>query len=121
MKLVLVIEDNADNLKLITFILEKGGYKTLRAENGQTGIDLALSEKPDFIILDIQLPDMNGMTALKEIRKSESMKNTPVIAMTSYAGLGDRERMISGGCDGYIEKPIDPANVLDKIRLIIGN
>ncbi len=121
MEQVLVVEDNEDNMKVITFILEKSGYKTLQAEDGRTGIALALKEEPDFVILDIQLPDMNGMDVVKAIRKSERIKNTPVIAITSYAVEGDRERMLSGGCDGYIEKPIDPVNIIKQIREILGN
>jgi len=100
MKKVLVIEDNADNMKLITFILEKNGYSAIRAENGKTGIELALKEKPDFILLDIQLPDMDGREVLKEIRKSEIDGEIPIIAITSYAMGGDRERLLGAGCDG---------------------
>jgi CheY-like chemotaxis protein len=120
MKKVLVIEDNADNMKLITFILEKNGYGTIRAENGTTGIELALKKKPDFILLDIQLPDMDGLEVLKEIRKSEINGGIPVIAITSYAMSGDRERLIKAGCNGYLEKPIDPVTVISQIRKITG-
>ncbi len=121
MKRALVIEDNADNMKLITFILEKNGYVTIRAENGKTGIELALKEKPDFILLDIQLPDMDGTEVLKEIRKSEIDGKIPVIAITSYAMSGDRTRLIEAGCNGYLEKPIDPVTIINQIREIIGD
>jgi len=120
MKRVLVIEDNADNMKLITFILEKNGYGTIRAENGKTGIELALKEKPDFILLDIQLPDMDGTEVLKELRKSEIDEEVPIIAITSYAMSGDRERLMEAGCNGYIEKPIDPVSIINQIREITG-
>ncbi|HOO90235.1 MAG TPA: response regulator [Syntrophales bacterium] len=120
MKRVLVIEDNADNMKLITFILEKNGYCTIRAENGKRGIDLALGEKPDFILLDIQLPDMDGLEVLKTIRTAETINETPVIAITSYAMSGDRERLIEAGCNGYLEKPIDPTIVINQIRKMTG-
>ena len=120
MKTALVIEDNKDNMKLITFILEKNGYSTIRAEDGKTGIELALKEKPDFILLDIQLPDMDGQDVLKEIRKSEADGEIPVIAVTSYAMSGDRERLLEAGCNGYIEKPIDPVNIMNQIRKVIG-
>jgi len=103
MKTALVIEDNQDNMKLITFILEKNGYSTIRAENGKTGVALATKEKPDFILLDIQLPDMNGMEVLKTIRGSETNGEIPIIAITSYAMSGDRERLLQAGCNGYIE------------------
>ena len=121
MKRALVIEDNVDNMKLITFILEKSGYSTVRAENGKTGIELAVTERPDFILLDIQLPDMNGLEVLKVLRSSEINDEIPIIAITSYAMSGDRERMIAAGCNGYLEKPIDPATIISRIRQVIGD
>ena len=120
MKTALVIEDNVDNMKLITFILEKNGYSTLRAENGKMGIELAIKERPDFVLLDIQLPDMNGLEVLEELRGSEIDGEIPIIAITSYAMSGDREKMIEAGCDGYLEKPIDPVNIIDQIKKVIG-
>ncbi len=120
MKTALVIEDTVDNMVLITFILEKSGYKVLKAETGQQGLDIALEARPDFILLDIQLPDMDGLEVLGRIRKSEIYGCIPVIAMTSYAMVGDREKMMAAGCDGYIEKPIDPKEVIGQIREIIG-
>ncbi len=120
MKRVLVIEDNVDNMELITFILEKNGYSTIKAENGKIGIEIALEEKPDFIMLDIQLPDMNGLDVLQAIRGSDINGEIPVIAITSYAMSGDREKMLAAGCDGYIEKPIDPVTIINQIREIIG-
>jgi len=120
MKTALVIEDNADNVELITFILERNGFRTLIAETGQQGFDMAQAERPDFIILDIQLPDMDGLEVLKKIRDSEADGTIPVIAMTSFAMSGDRERLLAAGCTGYIEKPIDPYKVILQIRQIIG-
>lgn len=116
---VLVIEDNENNMKLITFLLEKYGYSVLRAETGKKGIELALSEKPDFILLDIQLPDMNGIEALDSIRKSLCENEVPVIAITSFAMSGDREKLLAAGCNGYIEKPIDPIFIMEQIRGIV--
>ena len=120
MKKALVIEDNEDNMKLITFILEKNGYCTIRAKNGGKGIELALKKRPDFILLDIQLPDINGLEVLKAIRRSEIDGGISIIAITSYAMSGDREKMLEAGCSGYIEKPIDPQTVIKQIREIIG-
>lgn len=119
MNRVLVIEDNENNMKLITFLLEKHGYSIIRAETGKKGIELALSENPDFVLLDIQLPDMNGLEVLNSIRKGEGEKNIPVIAITSYAMSGDRERLLAAGCNGYIEKPIDPIFIMEQIRQIV--
>jgi len=120
MKRVLVIEDNEDNMKLITFILEKNGYGTIMADNGKRGIELAIKEKPDFILLDIQLPNMDGMEVLKAIRGSEINGEVPIIAITSYAMSGDRERLLQAGCNGYIEKPIDPETIIAQIRQFTG-
>jgi CheY-like chemotaxis protein len=119
MKKVLVIEDNEDNMNLITFILKKNGYSTVWAENGRRGVELAVQEKPDFIILDIQLPDIDGYEVLRLIRMSEADGKVPIIAMTSYAMSGDREKLLHAGCTGYIEKPIDPETVMAEIRKII--
>lgn len=115
----LIIEDNEDNLVLISALLQRGGYRTVGAITGQAGIDAVLKERPDLIILDIQLPDMNGMEVLRMIRASAVAGSIPIIAMTSYAMAGDRERLLAAGCTGYIEKPIDPARVLDQIHAIL--
>ncbi len=121
MKKVLVIEDNEDNMNLITYILHKNGYTTVWAENGMKGVEFSVLEKPDFIILDIQLPDISGFEVLPLIRESEKGHHVPIIAMTSYAMSGDREKLLSAGCTGYIEKPIDPETVMNELRKIIGD
>jgi CheY-like chemotaxis protein len=120
MKTALIIEDNPDNMVLITRFLEKFGYRTLQAVTGMGGFEMALQKRPDFIILDIQLPDIEGTEVLRKIRSSEIGNSIPVIAMTSYAMSGDRERLLSAGCDGYIEKPIDPERVISQIRHLTG-
>lgn len=120
MKTGLVIEDNEDNMVLITRFLEKFRYRTLQAETGMKGVEMALEKHPDFIILDIQLPDINGIEVLKRIRSKDPGKNIPIIAMTSFAMSGDRENLLAAGCDGYIEKPIDPDLVISQIRKLIG-
>lgn len=120
MKRVLVIEDNENNLELITFILKSNGYETISAETGKLGFELALQEQPDFIILDIQLPDILGTEVLQMIRANESVASIPVIAMTSYAMADDRERLLDAGCNGYIEKPIDPLVVIEQIEKVVG-
>jgi CheY-like chemotaxis protein len=119
MKTALVIEDNEDNMELITFILQGGGYDTLWAETGLKGVDMALDGTPDFILLDIQLPDISGFEVLNRIRASEGGMEIPIIAVTSYAMAGDRERLITAGCDGYIEKPIDPARFINQVQTIL--
>ena len=115
----LIIEDNDNNLELIRFILERAGYKTRFAMTGLEGVQQALSIPPDFVILDIQLPDINGLEVLKRIRASKIGKDIPIIAMTSYAMSGDREKLIAAGCTSYIEKPIDPMLVIGQIEQAI--
>jgi two-component system, cell cycle response regulator DivK len=116
MKTALIIEDNDNNLELIRFILEQSGYKTRFAMSGIEGVQQALTIPPDFIILDIQLPDINGLEVLKRIRAHALGKDVPIIAMTSYAMAGDRERLLAAGCTAYIEKPIDPTRVIAQIE-----
>lgn len=120
MTTALIIEDNENNLELIRFILEQAGYKTRSAMTGLEGVQQVLSIPPDFVILDIQLPDINGLEVLKRIRASKISKDIPIIAMTSYAMSGDREKLLAVGCTSYIEKPIDPMLVIEQIEQAIG-
>ncbi len=120
-KTVLVIEDNEDNMVLITMLLKQAGYETLWAETGLQGIQMLRDHAPDFILLDIQLPDIDGDEVLKRIRAlDDDQASVPIIAMTSYAMAGDREKLLALGCDGYIEKPIDPMRVISQIEVILG-
>ena len=115
----LMIEDNDDNAELLTQLLANSGYDISWAPDGETGIKQAIKQKPDIILLDIQLPDIDGREVLKRIRASDGLKKTPVIAVTSYAMSGDREQLLAAGCDGYIEKPIDPISFIEQIEGII--
>jgi two-component system cell cycle response regulator DivK len=105
---ILIIEDNEQNLYLETFILQKNGHRIMQARDGGSGIALAVQTLPDLILLDIQLPGMDGYTIAEELRKKDSCATIPIVAVTSYAMQGDRERILESGCTGYIEKPIDP-------------
>ena len=120
MKKVLIIEDNADNMKLITFILTKNGYQAIEAFSGQEGINMTLQELPDLVLLDIQLPDMDGIEVLTAIRRSKTDGKPPIVAVTSYAMSGDRQRLLAAGCTGYIEKPINPETIMQEIRRYMG-
>jgi two-component system, cell cycle response regulator DivK len=113
---ILVIEDNEQNMYLVTFILEKHDYQVFQANNGVDGISLAIKQKPDLILLDIQLPVMDGYSVARELRKIEVLVNTPIIAVTSYAMSGDREHALEAGCTGYIEKPINPETFITQIE-----
>lgn len=121
MKTVLVIEDNPDNMLLISDILEANDYSVLHAETGLKGIEMAEENLPDFIILDIQLPDIIGNEVLKRLRNKTVTQFIPVVAMTSYAMAGDREKLLAAGCNGYVEKPINPRNVMEQLKQAIGN
>lgn len=105
---ILIIEDNEQNMYLETFILQKQGHEIIQARNGEMGIDLAARQTPDLILLDIQLPGMDGYTVARELRKNAASSRIPIIAVTSYAMAGDRERILESGCTGYVEKPINP-------------
>ena len=120
MQTVLVIEDNLDNLKIITYALQRAGYRVIAAESGEEGCGLALTEKPHFILMDINLPGMDGLETTKKIRSSAADGNIPIIAITSYAMSGDRERILAAGCNGYIEKPIDPITIVEQIHEFLG-
>lgn len=119
MKRALIIEDNENNLELISFILKAGNYECLSATRGQEGYETAVEEGPDFILLDIQLPDIPGTEVIKLLRANEKTISIPVIAVTSYAMAGDREKLLAAGCDGYIEKPIDPTQIMNQIKGIL--
>ncbi len=116
MKRILVIEDNENNLYLVRFILEKNGCEVIEARDGISGIELVIKEKPDLVLMDIQLPDIDGLEATKRIRVSEVGDKIPIIALTSYAMVGDREKALAAGCTGYMEKPINPESFMAEIE-----
>ncbi len=116
MKRILVIEDNETNIYLIGFILKKNGHEVIEARSGEEGVELAVKEKPDLILMDIQLPGIDGLEATRRIRKSEADKKVPIVALTSYAMTGDREKSLAAGCTGYIEKPINPDTFMGEIE-----
>lgn len=113
---ILVIEDNEQNLYLVRFILERSGYEVFAARDGRSGIEKAAELKPDLILLDIQLPVMDGYTVARNLRLNADLAGTPIVAVTSYAMLGDREKVMEAGCNGYIEKPIDPDTFVAKVE-----
>ncbi|HOP46018.1 MAG TPA: response regulator [Desulfobacteraceae bacterium] len=113
---LLIIEDNQQNFYLMRFMLEKNGFKVIGAENGKDGIKLALEQRPRAILLDIQLPEMDGYAVAAELKKHNALEGVPIIAVTSYAMVGDRERILAAGATGYIEKPINPETFVEEIR-----
>ena len=119
MKKALVIEDNKDSMRLISYALQHSGYEVIPAETGEEGVDLALREHPDFVIVDINLPGMDGLEATRRIRDSTRRTGLPIVAITSYAMAGDMERILAAGCNGYFEKPIDPLTIVERIEAVI--
>ncbi len=114
-KTILLIEDNAQNSYLTTFLLESKGYSVMTAADGPSGIELAKRSSPDLILLDIQLPMMDGYAVATALRTLESMQGVPIVAVTSYAMVGDREKCLAAGCNGYIEKPINPETFANEV------
>ncbi|MDR3685532.1 MAG: response regulator [Coriobacteriia bacterium] len=113
---VLLIEDNEQNRYLATFLLEGRGYEVKAAVDGPLGIELAGTFLPEMILLDIQLPSMDGYEVARALRANPALCHLPIIAVTSYAMPGDRERAMEAGCTGYIEKPIDPDTFVAEIE-----
>ncbi|MAT04519.1 MAG: two-component system response regulator [Acidimicrobiaceae bacterium] len=115
---VLLIEDNEQNRYLTTFLLERNGYSVRVAHDGLSGIRSATESPPDVILLDIQLPTMDGYAVARSLRANAALDRTPIVAVTSYAMVGDREKCLEAGCSGYIEKPIDPETFVGQVEAI---
>ena len=118
-KTILLIEDNAQNSYLTTFLLESQGLAVVSASDGAAGIELAKQTLPDLILLDIQLPMMDGYAVARALREIESLQLTPIVAVTSYAMVGDREKCLAAGCNGYIEKPINPETFVAEVSIFL--
>lgn len=119
MKQALVIEDNQENYGLIRLALERAGYRVRIAETGSDGVRLALELIPDLVVVDINLPDFDGYEVTRRIRGSGVDGDIPIVAITSNAMLGDREKCIDAGCSAYFEKPIDPLTIVERIEAAV--
>ncbi|HJZ30646.1 MAG TPA: response regulator [Hyphomicrobiaceae bacterium] len=115
-KCVLIVEDQEDNRAILRDLLSTSGYELIEATNGEEGVALAESKRPDLILMDVQLPIMDGYEATRRIKGNVELKSIPVIAVTSYALSGDEAKAQAAGCDGYVAKPFSPRQLLAKIR-----
>ena len=113
---ILVVEDNEKNMKLVRDVLQATGYRTLEATTGGRAVELASEHEPDLVLMDIQLPDIDGVEALGRLRADERTASIPVLALTAQAMQGDRERFLAAGFDGYLSKPVDIAELVAAVK-----
>ena len=120
-KTVMIVEDNELNMKLFRDLIEAHGYRTVQTRSGLTAMDLARSERPDLILMDIQLPEISGLDVTRQLKADRELKVIPVIAVTAFAMKGDEERIREGGCEAYISKPISVTRFIDTIKSFLGD
>jgi two-component system, cell cycle response regulator DivK len=113
---VLVVEDNEKNMKLFRDVLQATGFLTLEATTGEQAVELATEHAPDLVLMDIQLPDIDGVEALSRLRSEERTASIPVLALTAQAMHGDRERFLAAGFDGYVSKPVNVRDLVGAVR-----
>jgi CheY-like chemotaxis protein len=119
-QVILIIEDNARNLKLVRDILNYVGYATLEADNAEDGLALARGQRPDLVLMDVQLPGMNGVEALGRLRADPLSADIPVVALTAFAMKDDRDRLLAVGFDGYLEKPLNVREFPSQVAAVLG-
>lgn len=118
-KTVLIVEDNELNMKLFNDLLEASGYATVKTRDGRTVLELARAHKPNLIIMDIQLPEVSGLTITKRLKEDAGLKAIPVMAVTAFAMRGDEQKMREGGCEAYLSKPISVRVFLETVKRLI--
>jgi len=119
-KKILVVEDTEDNRQILRDLLRMAGYDMIEAHDGAQGVAMAVEHRPDLILMDIQMPVMDGYEATRRIKAIPELKATPIVAVTSYALSGDEQKTRDAGCDAYIAKPYSPRQMLAKVREILG-
>jgi Response regulators consisting of a CheY-like receiver domain and a winged-helix DNA-binding domain len=117
---ILVVEDNMDNYELVRFVLERAGYDVFLAMNGRDGVAAARLQKPDLILTDLTMPEMDGWAAAEKLKADEITKSIPLYALSAHTLPSDRKRALEAGCDGYISKPIHMAGFLDVVERALG-
>jgi CheY-like chemotaxis protein len=116
---ILIIEDNPANLELMSFLLQAHGHTVLSAPDGESGVELACRERLDLILCDVQLPRLDGYGVVRELKAKETWWRVPLIAVTAFAMVGDRERMLGAGFDGYLPKPIEPEAFVREVEAFL--
>ena len=119
-KRILVVEDHEDNRQILRDLLGNAGYQMIEAETGEAGLVAAAAERPDLILMDIQLPGLDGYEATRRLKADPALHSIPIIVVTSYALSGDDAKARAAGCDAYIAKPYSPRQMLAKVREILG-
>ena len=119
MKRILIVEDTEDNRRILRDLLTAAGYDILEAMDGSQGVTMALAEQPDLILMDIQLPVIDGYEATRRLKADPATRRIPVVAVTSYALSGDEDKALASGCDGYVAKPFSPRNILGLVRQML--
>ncbi len=119
-KKILLVEDNPVNRRLAEFLLRSQGYQVRAATNAQEAFDTIKAERPDLILMDVQLPGMDGLEATRKLKEEPTTRDIPVVAVTSYAMKGDREKALAAGCSGYITKPIDKDTFVQEVATVLG-
>jgi len=118
---ILVVEDNMDNYELVRFVLERAGYDVFLAMNGRDGVAAARLQKPDLILMDLSMPEMDGWMAAEKLKADEITKPIPLYALSAHTLPSDRKRALDAGCDGYVSKPIHMAGFLEVVEKALGN
>ena len=119
-KRILIVEDNELNMKLLHDVLEAHGYATITTREGATALALARDNQPDLILMDLQLPDISGLDAVRQLKEHAETRGIPVVAVTAFAMVGDERKALMGGCDGYVAKPIVLRDFLDLVERFVG-
>jgi len=118
---ILVIEDNLDNLEMVSFLLERGGFQTISATDGRSGLETARTDQPDLILMDLTIPEIDGWHLAQQLKQDPATAKIPLLAMTAHILPGDRKKAMDSGCDGYITKPLDIPNFIPTIEKYIKN
>ena len=112
---ILIVEDNADNMELVCFLLKQAGYEVMQARDGRQGLDMAYNDHPTMILLDMSIPEIDGWKVARQLKGDPSTQGMIIVALTGHTAPGDRKRALNAGCDGYISKPFDTSSFVEQV------